>query len=72
MYRDCSEISVSSKENSPEIPTERPEQLTTDKPCDISARLSSWQPSVTNDDEDRGWSAPAVTGAREEGADGLQ
>ena len=72
MYRDCSENSVSSKENSPGIPTERPEQLTTDKPCDISARLSSFQPSVASDEEDPGWSAPAVTGAREDGADSLQ
>ena len=60
MYRDCSENSVSSNENLPGIPTERPEQLTT---CDISVRLSSWQPSVTS------WSAPAVTGGKEEGAD---
>ena len=39
--RDCSEISVSSNENSPVIPTERPERLTTDEPRDISARLAA-------------------------------
>ena len=70
MYRDCPENSVSSNEHSPGIRTERSEQLTTDEPCGINARLGSWQPSVTNDEEDRAWSAHAVTGAREDGADG--
>ena len=60
------EILVSSNENSPGVPTERPERLPINEPCDISARLGSWQPSVTSDEEDRDWSAPAM----EEGADG--